>query len=129
MLPNTARFPMACVQSDSGQGAEGDCADSGDAAATRQRPEQRARITRRRCGGRFRRCEKKIQGDIKKLGGFDSLTMTLVERGEFEGMASYRYRLEFAKMTVIQHYVLDEQGRLAAAETEELRGTGRGRTG
>jgi hypothetical protein len=59
-----------------------------------------------------------IPADFKtRLGGFVSLT--LVERGSENGMRSYRYLMEFEKVTVLQHICLDKQNKVALSESED----------
>jgi hypothetical protein len=57
-----------------------------------------------------------VQAELKHLGDFAS--MTLVDRGETNGQRSYRYRLEFATATIIQHFTFDGQNKLAASGSE-----------
>jgi hypothetical protein len=60
----------------------------------------------------------KLPADLKmRLGNFVSLT--LVERSTEDGMRSYRYLMEFEKITVLQHIVFDKQNRLALSESED----------
>jgi hypothetical protein len=60
--------------------------------------------------------QQQIQADLKKLGDFVSLV--LVDRSDEKGQRSYRYRLEFSNATVLQHFVLDGQNRLATGGSE-----------
>jgi len=60
----------------------------------------------------------RIQDNLNKLGDF--VSMTLVDRSEEPGQRSYRYRLEFANATVLQRFVLDDQGKLAALDAEAM---------
>jgi peroxiredoxin len=62
--------------------------------------------------------QKQIQSDLKRLGDFVSLT--LVDRGEVDGRPGYRYRLEFANATVLQHLVLDGQNKVATSDSEDV---------
>jgi hypothetical protein len=60
--------------------------------------------------------QKEIQTSIKNLGGF--VSMTLVDRSDEKEQRSYRYRLEFANATVLQHFVLEGQNKLASSGSE-----------
>lgn len=60
-----------------------------------------------------------MQAQLKAFGPF--VSVTLVERGEKEGLRWYRYRMEFEKRTVLQRFVFDGQDKLATSETEDLR--------
>src|SRR5208337_2829337 len=60
--------------------------------------------------------QKDIEASIKLLGNLVSLT--LVDRGEVDGQRSYRYRAEFAKATLLVHYVFDGQNKVASGATE-----------
>ena len=60
--------------------------------------------------------QKEIQANAKRLGDF--ISVALVERGETNGQHSYRYRLEFANATVLEHFVLDREGKLAIGGAE-----------
>ena len=62
---------------------------------------------------------KEAQAQIKSFGRFVSLT--LVDRSEETGKRSYRYRMEFEKNTILQRFVFDEQNKLAASQTEDIR--------
>jgi hypothetical protein len=62
--------------------------------------------------------QKEIQASLKQLGDF--VSMTLVDRSEADGRRTYRYRLEFAKATVLQHFVFDKQNKVAAGGSEAL---------
>jgi len=62
--------------------------------------------------------QNKIQDNLKKLGDF--ISMTLVDRSDEKEQRSYRYRLEFANATVLQHFVLDGQSKLAAGGAEAV---------
>ena len=59
------------------------------------------------------------QATIKSLGRFVSLT--LVDRSEAGGKRSYRYRLEFENNRLLQKFIFDEQNKLAACQTEDIR--------
>ena len=61
--------------------------------------------------------QKKIRADLKRLGSLVSLT--LVERGKENGRRSYRYRMEFEKVTVLQHIVFDQQNKVTLCESED----------
>ena len=61
--------------------------------------------------------QEKIQADLKRLGNLVSLT--LVERSNEDGRRSYRYRMEFEKITVLQHIVFDRQNKVALSESED----------
>ena len=61
--------------------------------------------------------QKKIQADLKRLGNLVSLT--LVDRSNEDGRRSYRYRMEFEKVTVLQHIVFDKQNKVALSESED----------
>lgn len=56
---------------------------------------------------------------LKLFGKFNSLS--LVGRSEEAGKHTYRYRLDFERGSILQNVVLDEQGKLASSETEDLR--------
>jgi len=62
---------------------------------------------------------KETQAQIKSFGRFVSLT--LVDRSEEAGKRSYRYRAQFEKNTILQRFVFDEQNKLAASQTEDIR--------
>ena len=62
---------------------------------------------------------KDIQTQVKALGPL--VSVTLVDRSEEGGKRSYRYRMEFEKNTLLQRLVFDEQNKLAASETEDVR--------
>jgi hypothetical protein len=59
------------------------------------------------------------QAQVKAMGQLVSIT--LVDRREEGGKRSYRYRMEFEKNTILQHFVFDEQNKLAASRTEDIR--------
>jgi hypothetical protein len=62
---------------------------------------------------------KDTQAQAKALGRL--VSMRLVDRGEEGGKRSYRYRVEFEKNIILQRVVFDEQGKLAASQTEDIR--------
>ena len=62
--------------------------------------------------------QKQIQTDVRRLG--DLVSMTLVERTEQNGNRDYRYLLNFQKVTVLQHFALEPQDKIAASEAESL---------
>lgn len=62
--------------------------------------------------------QKAIQADLKRLGDF--VSMTLVDRGEENGQRTYRYRLEFAKATILQRFILDAQNKMASGGSEAV---------
>jgi hypothetical protein len=62
---------------------------------------------------------KETQAALKLFGRFKSLS--LVGRSEDAGKRVYRYRLDFERGSILQNVVLDEQGKLASSETEDLR--------
>lgn len=62
--------------------------------------------------------QKEIQAETRVLGDF--ISMTLVDRSDENGRRSYRYRLEFANATVLEHFVLDDQNRLASGGVEAV---------
>jgi hypothetical protein len=59
----------------------------------------------------------KIQADVRRLGNLVSLT--LVDRGKEDGRRSYRYQMEFEKVTVLQHVVFDKQNKVTLSESED----------
>jgi hypothetical protein len=61
--------------------------------------------------------QKEIQAETKPLGGIVSLT--LVDRGDVDGQRSYRYRLEFANATILQHFIVNQQDKFES-ESEYL---------
>ena len=63
--------------------------------------------------------QKETRETVKSFGRLVSLV--LVDRSEDGGKRSYRYRLEFEKNTLLQHLVFDQQNRLAAGTTEDIR--------
>jgi hypothetical protein len=60
--------------------------------------------------------QEEIQADLKRLGNFISLV--LVYRKDEDRQRSYRYRLEFENATVLQHYILDKENKVAFTESE-----------
>jgi hypothetical protein len=62
--------------------------------------------------------QKQVQGELKRLGDF--VAMTLVDRSDENGQRSYRYRLEFANATILQHFVLDAQNKFASGGSEAV---------
>ncbi len=62
--------------------------------------------------------QKEIQADIKGLGDFVSLT--LVDRSEADGQRSYRYQIKFKNATVLQHFVLAGQNKVASSESDAM---------
>ena len=59
-----------------------------------------------------------MQAEAKVLGGL--ITLTLVERSEADGQRSYRYRLEFQNVAVLEHIVFDAQNKCSAGGPEAL---------
>ena len=57
-----------------------------------------------------------IQADFERYG--DLLSMVLVECRNEERGHSYRYRVEFEKVTLLVRYVLSEQNRIALLQSE-----------
>jgi len=49
------------------------------------------------------------------------VSLTLVDRSEEGGKRSCRYRAEFAKTTLLQHFVFDDRNKLADSQTEDVR--------
>jgi hypothetical protein len=62
---------------------------------------------------------KETQVALKLFGKFNSLS--LVGRSEEAGKRTYRYRLDFERGSILQNVVLDQEGKLASSETEDLR--------
>ena len=60
--------------------------------------------------------QKEVQANAKILG--DLVSMTLVDRSDANEQRSYRYRAEFAKATLLVHYVFDGQNKLVSGATE-----------
>jgi hypothetical protein len=59
-----------------------------------------------------------MQAEAKRLGGLVSLT--LVDRSEADGQRSYRYRLEFPNVAVLEHLVFDGQNKCLSGGPEAL---------
>ena len=49
------------------------------------------------------------------------VALTLVDRGQEGGKRSYRYRVEYEKTTLLQHFVFDDHNKLADSQTEDVR--------
>jgi len=62
--------------------------------------------------------QKVMQAEAKRLG--DLLSLTLVDRSEADGQRSYRYRLEFQNVAVLEHLVFDGQNKCVAGGPEAL---------
>jgi len=62
---------------------------------------------------------KETHEQLKLFGRF--VALTLVDRSEEGCLRRYRYRAEFEKNTMLQRFVFDEQNKLAACQTEDLR--------
>lgn len=62
--------------------------------------------------------QKKLEVDLKKLGQF--ISMTLVDCRDEDGRRSYRYRMEFTNATLLQHFALDKQNKVALIQTESI---------
>ncbi len=62
--------------------------------------------------------QKEFQADLKRFGGL--ISMTLVERWDEDGRRNYRYRTEFANATLLQHYVLDKQNKVALIQSDNI---------
>ena len=62
--------------------------------------------------------QKETQAVLKAFGALVSLT--LVDRATDGAKRIYRYRFEFAKNTLLQRFVFDEQNKLVEANTEEI---------
>jgi hypothetical protein len=60
--------------------------------------------------------QKGIQAELKKFGNLKS--MTLVERRVENGQRTYRYRIDFAKATILQHFALDAQNKSSSVQAE-----------
>ena len=60
--------------------------------------------------------QKEIQADLNSLGDFISLV--LVYRKDEDRQRSYRYRLEFENATVLQHFILDGENKVAFTQSE-----------
>jgi hypothetical protein len=61
---------------------------------------------------------KGMQAEAKRLG--DLVSLTLLDRSEADGQRSYRYRLEFQKVTVLEHLVFDGQNKCTSGGPEAL---------
>jgi PDZ domain len=59
-----------------------------------------------------------IQAEAKRLG--DLISLTLVDRSEPEGQRSYRYRLKFQNVAVLEHLVFDGQNKCLSSGPEAL---------
>jgi hypothetical protein len=62
--------------------------------------------------------QQETQAALKVFGSLVSLT--LVDRAADGKKRIYRYRFEFAKNTLLQRFVFDEQNKLVEANTEEI---------
>jgi len=60
--------------------------------------------------------QKQVQADFKRYG--DLLSMALAERRNEESGRSYRYRVEFEKVTLLLCYVLSDQNQIALLQSE-----------
>ena len=60
--------------------------------------------------------QKEIQTDLKRLGDF--ILLVLVDHKDEDRQRSYRYRLEFENATVLQHFILDEENKVAFIQSE-----------
>jgi hypothetical protein len=60
--------------------------------------------------------QKEVQANAKILG--DLVSMTLVDRSDADEQRSYRYRLEFAKATLLERFVFDGQNKVATGAVE-----------
>jgi hypothetical protein len=58
-----------------------------------------------------------IQKSMAEFGRLQFLT--LVERAESEGQRTYRYRMDFEKVTLLQYLAFDEKNRLAEGVTND----------
>lgn len=56
------------------------------------------------------------QDNLKLIG--DLVSLTLVDRSNADGQRSYRYRAEFARATLLVHYVFDAQNKFVSGEME-----------
>jgi hypothetical protein len=61
---------------------------------------------------------KAMQAEAKRLG--DLVSLTLVDRSEADGQRSYRYRLEFQNVAVLEHLVFDGQNKCLSGGPEAL---------
>jgi hypothetical protein len=62
--------------------------------------------------------QKELQADAKRLGDF--VSMTLVDRWDEDGRRNYRYRTEFKNATLLQHFVLAGQNKIALIQSEGI---------
>jgi hypothetical protein len=62
--------------------------------------------------------QKAVQAETRRFGDFAA--MTLVDRRRAGGRRSYRYRVEFAKATLLARFVFDGRGKLASGQTEAV---------
>jgi hypothetical protein len=60
--------------------------------------------------------QKEVQADFKRYGNL--VSMALVERRSEEHRRSYRYRVEFEKVTMLLGYVLNEQNEVSLLRSE-----------
>jgi len=60
--------------------------------------------------------QKEIQTDLRRYGEF--VSMALVDHRTEDPRHSYRYRVDLEKATLLMHYVLDEQHRIALIQSE-----------
>lgn len=60
--------------------------------------------------------QKEIQASFKPFGDLNS--MTLVERREENGLRSYRYRVEFSNIIILERFVLDGQNKFTDGGTD-----------
>ncbi len=61
---------------------------------------------------------KSMQAEAKRLG--DLISLTLVDRTQKDGQRSYRYRLEFQNVAVLDHLVFDGQNKCLSGGPEAL---------
>jgi hypothetical protein len=62
--------------------------------------------------------QRELQTDLERLGPLAS--MTLVARWDEDGRRNYRYRSGFAGATVIQHFIVDGQNRVALIQSDSI---------
>ncbi len=60
--------------------------------------------------------QKEIQDDLKRYGDF--VSMVLVDHKNEDSRRSYRYRVEFQKVTLLMRYVLDGQNKVEIIQSE-----------
>jgi hypothetical protein len=60
--------------------------------------------------------QEEIQADLKRLGKFISLV--LVDRKDENRQHSYRYHLKFENATILQHFILDDENKVAFSQSE-----------